>query len=133
MQIQAIAIDLPTSVVMLRHRATALEQGRLRCLSRQCPFRSTAEKQNLQPEGKKHDVDEEIADSDKEEKGFECEAPAGEAAETPVEEESQTMTVPEDDPDLPRDYLVDLWPQSRPARPWLRLPTFCDSGCDLLR
>ena len=102
---------------MLRHRATGREQGRLRCLSRQCRFRTQAERANLQPEGVKHEVVEEIAESDREEEGFECEAPGGES-ET-IEEEAP-VPVPEDE-SMVRDYLVELWPQSRPARPLLRL------------
>ena len=93
-------MDVPYSLEMLRARASADEQSRLRCLSRRCPLRNKQELAALKPDTPATDAEIPMDDMEGSTIPFEAEGEVSDE-ETPAGE---------------RDYLIDLWPFSRPVR-----------------
>ena len=114
-------MDLPFSVEMLKHRAGPLEQTRLRCLCRDCPLRSQEEKQEALKNNVVGNATAEIDNEDLLRDGTDM-AMDEDGAVLPDAENDEPMTLPttdvRTDGDEQRDFLVDLWPHSRP---WRRL------------
>ena len=108
---QAIAIDVPYTINVLRHRARQSEQTRLRCLSRNCPHRDEADKRALVTDPPPF---EELAEDDREATAFEVEPTEAESVSVPEEDDTVPPGLPGATQAEGRDYLIDLWPFARP-------------------
>ena len=100
--------NIPVSAPLLKCRAKAFECLRLRCMSRECPHRSASEVASLQAVPEPPDAAQEIHPDD-------CEV----GDDGMFEEDDAEMS----GPISKRDFLVDLWPFSRPESFYKQLLT----------
>ena len=121
-------MDLPFSVEMLKHRAGALEQTRLRCLCRECPLRSKEEQEEALA-AKNNGPNAQAAINAAGE--IDNEDLLRDGTDMTVDEDAATLNDAENEDPLPlptkandmndadepaRSFLIDLWPHSRPWR-----------------
>ena len=121
-------MDLPFSVEMLKHRAGALEQTRLRCLCRECPLRSKEEQEEALA-AKNNGPNAQAAINATSE--IDNEDLLRDGTDMTMDEDAATLNDAENEDPLPlptnandmndadepvRDFLIDLWPHSRPWR-----------------
>ena len=100
-------VAVPTSLPLLRSRAKGLECTRLRCMASDCPLRSQDELATVNP-GPGAAVSCEIPDEDKELEQFDM--MIGEAGSLVNDDEEEPVPATEQK----RDYIIDLFPFTRP-------------------
>ncbi|CAE7467364.1 unnamed protein product [Symbiodinium sp. CCMP2592] len=99
------SVAVPTSLPLLKSRAKALECTRLRCMASDCPLRSQDELATVVP-GPGATVACEIPDEDKEQEQFDMMVVDGVPFADDEEEAADAGTK--------RDYIIDLFPFTRP-------------------
>jgi len=106
---------IPSSAALLKCRACNSEQPRLRCTERDCAHRKPDEKALLQ--SAPTSLDEEVNADDLETHLYDMMAPAeGDGDDDDGEEVGLS-------PAQKRDYIVDLWPFTRPVEFYVRFMT----------